>query len=250
MAKIIAIANFKGGVAKTTTAINLGAALVQEGKKVLLVDVDPQCNLTETLYKGKTEDTVYTAMVEGTPVTPVKLKDNFYLIPADKNMNAADIQLGSVKGAQVLLRKILEPFRETFDYILIDCPPSRSIITVNALSAADEVIIPMLAEILSVRGTKDMHELIALVKENINPKLKLSGLLIVMYGDRTSAARQTAVYIEEMAKLLGTKVFRARVRKNVTIVESQMAGVDVYEVNAQAKAAQDYIELAKEILEG
>ena len=250
MTRIIAISNYKGGVAKTTTTINLGAALVREGKKVLLVDIDPQCNLTETMYKGKTEETVYTAMTEGKPVTPIKLKDNFYMIPSDKKLNAFDVNFGSVDGSRVWLRKVLGPLRGTFDFILIDCPPSRSIVAVNALSVADEVIIPMQAEILSVRGTKDMNELIEVVRDKINPKLKLAGLLITLYGDRTSAARQTAVYIEEMAKLLGTKVFRARIRKNVTIVESQMAGVDVYEINAQAKAAQDYVELAKEVLEG
>lgn len=248
MGKIIAIANHKGGVAKTTTTINLGAALVLKGKKVLLVDIDPQCNLTETMYTAKTESTIYQAMLGLAPVQPVKLIENFYLIPSDKDLNAADIQIGSVEGAQLLLKKILDPLRDEFDYILIDCPPSRAIVTVNGLSAADEVIIPTLAEILSVRGIKDMTELIDLVRENINRKLKIAGLLIVMYSDRTSAARQTVAYIDCIADHIGTKLFNTRVRKNVTIVESQLSYRDIFRENASAKAAQDYMELAEEVL--
>ena len=248
MGKVIAIANHKGGVAKTTTTLNFGAGLVQEGKKVLLVDVDPQCNLTETILKGQPEKTVYTCMLSGESMEPCKIKENLYLLPSDKNLNAADIQLAGREGAQVLLKRLLDGYRDRFDYIVIDTPPSRAIVTVNALSAADEVIIPTIAEILSVRGVKDMQELLELVHDRINPSLKLRGFLLVMFGDRTSAARKTAVYIEGIASLLKTQLFRTRIRKNVTVVESQMAGTDIFEENPMANAAKDYRDFAREYL--
>ena len=248
MGKVIAIANHKGGVAKTTTALNFGAGLVLEGKKVLLVDVDPQCNLTETLLQEPSEKTVYTSMLSGEAMQPLKIKEGLYLIPSDKNLNAADMQLATREGAQVLLRGIMESYRKDFDYILIDTPPSRAIVTVNALSAADEVIIPTLAEILSVRGVKDIQELMELVRERINPSLTLRGFLLVMFGDRTGAAKKTAVYIEGIASILKTRVFRTRIRKNVTVVESQMAGTDIFEENPLANAARDYRDFAREYL--
>ncbi len=248
MGKIIAISNHKGGVAKTTTALNFGAALVLEGKKVLLVDTDPQCNLTETLLKERPEETVYTCMLDGCIPTPLKIKENLFLIPSDKSLNAADMQLAGREGAQVLLKGILDKLRGEFDYILIDTPPSRAIVTVNALSAADEVIIPTVSEILAVRGIKDINELIELVRDNINPGLSIAGFLLVMFGDRTGASRKTAVYVESIAGLLKTKVFRTRIRKNVTIVESQMAGTDVFEENPLANAAKDYRDFAREYL--
>lgn len=248
MGKIIAIANHKGGVAKTTTAINLGAALALKGKKVLLVDLDPQCSLTETLYAGETEGTVLTSMQGGKLLNPLKIKENLWLVPSDKNLNAAEIMLSSMKGAQILLRNILLPVKHSYDYILLDTPPSRGLVTVNALAAADSVIIPTLAEILSVRGMKDMNELISMVRDKINPGLRIEGLLLVIFGDRTGAARKTAVYIEGIAQFLETRVFRTRIRKNVTVVESQMAGTDIFAENPAANAAKDYMALAEELL--
>lgn len=252
MGKVIAIANHKGGVAKTTTALNLGGAFVQLGKKALLVDVDPQCNLTETVCPGEHEDTVFTAILDGVPMKPVAIREGFDIIPGDKGLLSADVVLSSEpykNRAQVLLRDGLKPFKALYDFIIIDCPPSRNIITVNALVAADEVIVPTLSEILAVRGMKDMSNLVDLVRGSLNPGLRIAGLLLTQFGDRTIAARKTVVYIEEIARFLNTKLFRTRIRKNVAVVESQMAGTDVFSDNPSAKAAQDYMALAKEYLE-
>lgn len=251
MGKVIAIANHKGGVAKTTTAINFGAALVNLGRKVLLVDMDPQCNLTETLYGGEYEDSVYTGMLSGEPFRVLPIKPGFDVLPGDKGLLYADVKLSGEEyagRAQRLLRDGLDGLRDAYDFIIIDCPPSRGIITVNALAAADEVIIPTLAEILAVRGIKDMNELIGLVRAELNPKLTLAGLLLVMHGDRTTAAKITSVYIADIAGYIGTKLFATRIRKNVAVVESQMAQKDVFETNPAAKAAQDYLQLAREYL--
>lgn len=251
MAKIIAIANHKGGVAKTTTAINFGAALVELGKRVLLVDLDPQCNLSETMYEGDYEDSVYSSILGGKPFRPVRVKENLDLVPGDKAALFAEIDFeseGLKSHSRTLLKEGLEPLRGRYDFILVDCPPSRGILTVNALAAADEVIIPTLSEILAVRGMKDMSELIAQVRSALNPGLSIAGLLLVMYGDRTTASRKTAVYIEGIAGFLNTKLFRTRIRKNVAVVESQMAGTDLFKENSTARAAQDYLALAKEYL--
>lgn len=251
MGKIIAIANHKGGVAKTTTAINLGAAFVEMGRKVLLVDLDPQCNLTETMYSENVEDTVYSCMLERKPFAPVTLRKGFDLLPGDKAGLFAEMDFSSdalKDSSRTLLKEGLEPLRGRYDFILVDCPPSRGILTVNALAAADEVLIPTLAEILAVRGMKDMNELIVRVRESLNPGLRIAGLLLVMFGDRTTASRKTAVYIEGIAGFLNTKLFKTRVRKNVAVVESQMAGVDLFQENSAARAAQDYLALAREYL--
>ena len=191
MVKTIAIANHKGGVAKTTTSVNLGAALVELGRRVLLVDLDPQCNMTETLSSREHDDTVYKAMLEGRGVPLVSLRPGLDLVPGDKGMLQADVMLSTdayASRAQMLLKEALKPVRKDYDFIIIDCPPSRNILTVNALVAADEVIIPSLSEILAVRGMKDMSVLIDMVKEKLNPSLKIAGLLLVMFGDRTTAS--------------------------------------------------------------
>lgn len=250
MGKTISIANYKGGVAKTTTAMNLGAALAARGRRVLLVDSDPQCNLTETLLETPPEETLYTAMRDGTPAVPVGVGDGLFLVPGDRALNSADYEFGGKEGAQLLIRGVLEPLKGRFDFILIDCPPSKQIVTVNALAASDGVIVPLLAEILSVRGLKDMSELVDVVREMLNPGLRIDGLLLTMYGDGTKAAKQTAVYIEEAAKFIGTRLFRTRIRKNVAVVESQMAGVDLFRLNPKANAAKDYAALADEVLAG
>lgn len=257
MGKVIAIANHKGGVAKTTTAINLGAAFVELGKKVLLIDVDPQCNLSETMYDGslgdfnKLSDTIYSAMLSGSSPKILPIKPGFDFIPGDKDLLGADTVLDRdeyKKKAQILLRDSIAPLKDKYDYIIIDCPPSRNIVTVNALSAADEVIIPTLAQILSVRGMNDMNELICLVRDNINPELKVAGLLLVMFGDRSRAARETAGYIKDIAKYLNTRLYSVRIRKNVAVVESQMAGCDLFARYSGTNAADDYLALAKEYL--
>ena len=251
MGKIISITNHKGGVAKTTTTINFGAALVQLGKRVLLVDVDPQCNLTETLWSGDYADSVYSCMLEGRSMAPLCIREGLDLVPGDKGMLSADVRLSSPEfegRSQLLLKAVLAPLKDRYDYVIIDTPPSRGLITVNALAASDEVVIPTLAEILAVRGMKDISELIGLVRSRLNPGLRIAGLLLVMYGDRTTAARKTAVYIEGIAGFLNTRVFSTRIRKNVAVVESQMAGRDLFVESPDAKAAQDYLALAKEYL--
>ena len=151
MSRIISIANHKGGVAKTTTAINLGAALVELGRTVLLVDMDPQCNLTETLFSGDYSVSVYDAMLSGSCVPVLKVREGLDMVPGDKALLNADIKLSEPEhrvGAQMLLRRALAPLEDRYDFIIIDTPPSRGIITVNALAASDEVIIPTLSEIL------------------------------------------------------------------------------------------------------
>lgn len=248
MGKIISISNHKGGCGKTTTAISLGAALTLKGKRVLLIDMDPQRNLTQSLYASTSENTVYTSMKEGVLMEPIKITDMMDLIPSDPGLAAADMQLSQVERAQVLLRNIMGESRKKYDYILIDTPPSRGIITVNALSASDEVLIPMQAEILSLRGLSDLTELIKLVHDHINPDLRINGVFMVRYDNRKTVSKLITSMLDQCFTGWDAHIYSTRIRDNVAIVESQIQRVDIYRYSPEAKAAKDYMALAEEFL--
>ena len=221
---------------------------MQRGYKVLLIDMDPQRNLTQSLYSGTVEDTVYTSMTEGRLMVPIKIVEHLDLIPSDPDLAAADIHLNKIDKSQILLRNILNEARQKYDYILIDTPPSRGIITVNALSASDEIIIPMQAEILSLRGLSDLTELIALVKTHINKDLRINGVLLVRYDHRKTVSKLITSMLDQCFVGWDARIYDTKIRENVAIVESQIQRVDIFRYNKDSKAAKDYMSFTEEFL--
>lgn len=252
MAKIIAVANQKGGVAKTTTTVNLGAALVEAGQRVLLIDLDPQGHLALSLgiNPDDLEKSTFNLLTE--PRTSIAditltLPNGLCLAPGDINLSVAETRLAGMIGREQMLRDKLRPVAAQYDYILMDCPPSLGVLTVNALTAANWVIIPVQAHYLSMKGMQLLMETIAVVREKLNPELIIRGLLLTMVDVRTRISGQA---IDALHEMFPDKLFTAMVRQNTKVIEASASGMSVLEAASSSSAAQAYRELAQEILHG
>ena len=252
MARIIAISNQKGGVAKTTTAINLGASLALAEQRVLLVDLDAQANLTSGVgQKGRTGPggSLYDALtIPDVAAADVILDtgiDHLSLIPADRDLTAAELQLVAADHRDGRLKRLLEPLRSRFDYIFIDTPPSLGLLTLNALVAADSVLIPLNCEYFALEGIADLMTTIERVRETLNPGLFVEGVLLTMYDDRTNLGQQVSANIREY---FGDKVFRTVIPRNVRLGEAPSHGVPVILHDARSRGAEAYVNLAREFL--
>ena len=246
--KKIAIANRKGGVGKSTTAAALMAGLSLKGHKVLGIDLDGQRNLTRSI--GAEPETnsimdVLTGRIE--PKEAVQKTSSGFLIPSSKALSGADVIL-TQKGKDVLLREALKELEETFDFCIIDAPPALGILTVNALCAADCVIIPAQADIFSLEGIGDMEELIAPVKEKRNGRLTVQGILLTRYSPRSILSRDAAKLAEEMAGRLGTFLYKATIRESIIVKESQISRKNLFEYAPKANVTKDYQQFIKEFL--
>jgi len=255
MHRIIAVANQKGGVGKTTTTINLAASLALADRSVLLVDMDPQGNLTSGLgQKGKTTDagTIYDALTAAEPVRDAKPfiiptgVDRLHLIPADRNLTGAEIELVALPSREERLRTLLASIHDRFDYIFIDCPPSLGLLTLNALVAADAVLIPLHCEYFALEGLADLVGTLKRVRAALNPDLDIDGVLLTMFDERTNLGQQVATDVREFFK---EKVFRTVIPRNVRLGEAPSHGLPVILYDVKSRGAEAYLALAREMLE-
>ena len=253
MAKVIAVTNQKGGVGKTTTAINLAAALALEGRKVLLVDCDAQGNATSGLgLKGErpSAGTIYEALTsEDSIANDFILKtrvENLFLIPATRDLSGAEIELIEVPHRERRLQKFLEPLRGNFDFIIIDSPPSLGLLTLNALVAADKVLIPLHCEYFALEGLADLVGTMRRVRASLNPTLDIEGVLLTMNDERTNLGQQVSRDVREFFK---EKVYRTVIPRNVRLAEAPSHGVPAVTYDARSRGAEAYFAFAKEVLE-
>ena len=248
-ATVIAVANHKGGVGKTTTAASVGTILASSGKAVLLVDLDAQANLTCSLmHQEDVKDSIYDALTSADsgelPIYPIS--DNLDIVPATLQLAQADLELSSVMARETLLRELLDTAAmDSYDYIIIDCPPSLGLMTLNAATATDYVIIPLVAEVLPFVGLTMINNFLSMVKKKLNPGLSILGILLTRY-ERTNLSKQ----IEDgLRKELGNIVFDTRIRKNVTLAQAPLEKSGIVSYDAKSNGATDYKALVDEILE-
>lgn len=248
--KILSIANQKGGVGKTTTSVNLGACLAYIGKRVLLVDIDPQGNATSGIgiEKAVVEQCVYDVLVDDVEAKDVILPtviENLYAIPATIQLAGAEIELVPTISREVRLKRALEEVKDQFDYVIIDCPPSLGLLTLNALTASDSVIIPVQCEYYALEGLSQLLNTVRLVQKHLNKNLKIEGVLLTMLDARTNLGIQV---IEEVKKYFQDKVYKTIIPRNVRLSEAPSHGEPIITYDAKSRGAEVYLDLAKEVV--
>jgi len=245
--KVIALINHKGGVGKTTSTINIGAALAAAGKSILLLDLDPQANMSQSLGIPEADKNIY-GVVKGDYIAAdavVTIKPGFTLIPSTLDLSGAEIELSAKIGREFILREAIEPLKEKYDYILIDCPPSLGLLTVNALTAADIILIPLQAEFLAMQGLAKMLEVVKLIQKQLNKSLELGGVFITQYDSRKVLNKNV---FDTITEHFPDKVFATKIRDNVSLAEAPATGQDIFSYNIKSAGAIDYQALTKEIL--
>jgi len=249
LGQVIAFANQKGGVAKTTTTLNLGVAFKEEGFEVLLVDLDPQGNLTmsQGMDPDQVERSMYDVLVHSMPVEEIIHRAEVDVAVSSIDLAGAEMALSSMIGRERALQKALLPVRNRYDYILIDTPPSLGLLTINALTASDGVIVPVQCEYLSLRGLVQLENTLSMIRENLNPVVEIKGILPTMYDSRTLHSREA---VEMLKENFGDLVFETRIRKTVRYAEAPVEGSSVLKYDSSGPAAQAYRDLAKEVLNG
>lgn len=249
MGKVVAIANQKGGVGKTTTSVNLSSILARKGKKVLLIDTDPQGNATSGLGIDKElESSVYDVIVNEVPIEKT-LKNthhkNLKICPSTINLAGAEVELVSMISREQRLKEKIDEIKDQFDYIIIDCPPSLGLITLNTFTAADSVLIPIQCEFYALEGLGQLMNTINLVKKHLNKELKIEGALLTMYDMRTNLSNQV---VQEVSKYFGNNVYKTVIPRNVKLSEAPSYGMSITEYDARSKGAKAYEKLVKEFL--
>ena len=251
MGRVIAVANQKGGVGKTTTAVNLSACLAEAGKRVLLVDVDPQGNATSGLGidRKSVSKSVYDLLLEDVPALQAMVKtgvENLYLIPATIDLAGAEIELVPRISRESRLKKALEGARDQFDFVIMDCPPSLGLLTLNALTASDSIIIPIQCEYYALEGLTQLMDTFRLVREALNPSLEVEGVVLTMFDGRTNLSIQV---VDEVKKHFRGKVYGSIITRNVRLSEAPSHGLPITQYDPKSRGAEAYQELAREVIE-
>ena len=250
MGRTIAIANQKGGVGKTTTAINLSACLAEAGQRVLAIDFDPQGNATTGLglEKEQIEDTVYELLLGDCTLEDCLMRDvqeNLDVLPSDSNLAGAEIELLDVENKESVLNGYLETIRDQYDFIIIDCPPSLSLLTINALVAADTVLVPIQCEYYALEGLSQLIHTIDLVQQRLNPNLLIEGVVFTMYDVRTNLSNQV---VENVRNNLDAKIYDTLIPRNIRLAEAPSYGIPINMYDSKSAGAESYRKLAKEIV--
>ncbi|HBF36859.1 MAG TPA: sporulation initiation inhibitor Soj [Firmicutes bacterium] len=250
MGKVVAIANQKGGVGKTTTAVNLGACLAQKGKRVLIIDHDPQGNSTSGigLKKSEIKSCIYDVLINETPLDQVVLQtqvENLKIAPATIRLAGAEAELVGMMARDQRLKRAIEPVKEQYDYVLIDCPPSLGNLTINALAAADSIIVPIQCEYYALEGLSQLMKTVQLVQKYSNPNLEIEGVVLTMYDNRTNLSSQVT---EEVRRYFNEKVYKSVIPRNIRLSEAPSFGLPITLYDEKSKGAEAYIDLAKEVI--
>jgi len=250
LARVIAIANQKGGVGKTTTAVNLGASLAISEQRTLVIDSDPQANSTSSLgfQKDPARRTLYQALILGEPLERIAIQtkvESLDLVPSDKSLVGATVELVPVEDREYRLKEAIRPVLEKYSYILVDCPPSLDLLTINGLACADSVIVPIQCEYLALEGVSELLDTLMRIRRTINPSLTIEGILLTMCDDRTTLSKQVAA---DLRSFFGPQVFETVIPRNVRLAEAPSHGVPAVFYDIHSKGAESYIQLAKEVI--
>lgn len=244
MARIIAIANHKGGVGKTTSVGSIGSILASMGKRTLLVDLDAQANLTASFLTEEPDQTIYNALKGEIALPVIQIRENLSLVASTLDMAGVELDLSSRISREYILRKLLKPVAEQYDYILLDCPPSLGLVTINALVAARELFIPLTAEALPSRGLAKLTNILQMVRENLNEDITLSGVIITRW-ESTNLSKMVEA---QLRQTFGDTIYKTKIRKNVAIAEAPLYAKDVVSYAPDSNGAKDYTALTEEIL--
>jgi chromosome partitioning protein len=245
MSKVISISNHKGGVGKTTSAINIGAGLNKLGKKVLLIDLDPQANLSQSLGLIDQDRNIYGAIRGEYKLEPISILKGFDIIPSTLDLSGAEIELSGEAGREYILRELIDPLRGSYDFIIIDSPPSLGLLTINSFTASDEIFIPLQAQYLALQGLAKLMEVVDKIQKRLNKDLKLGGVIVTQYDHRKVLNRDVVSTIETHFK---DEVFKTKIRDNITLAEAPTQALDIFRYSPKSYGAEDYLSLCREIL--